>query len=479
MFTYRQELIINKLLHSVSPINQQILAHQLEISERTLRKDIFEINEALRHFNLSVLYTRKKGYYILDDERIKIKEIILDNERYSDNVPENSYQRKLYILFELLWEKDYISLNNVANEIFVSKTTTYNDFLEINNDLYNNFNINLEISKTKGYRLNCNEILKRKILEKIVQEHKSRYKYLMKIFVKYNIYYQEQFKTLNDVIYKWAKDNNITINKMEVINFSLEIQIIFRRYKDGFFVDKINSIDNVYKFPISEIENIMDIKLCENEMYYIFEVVKNKSFIINYNNEKLQYSKEITSEFIEYICQNLQEKFYFNESELLGFESYISSMLKTLSKNIHEDVYNELVVKTEYPLFYNLAEKIQPIINKYYNFQLTEGDIETITLYLVMMIRYQKFISKILLVSDYKNILLSLFIKKFERFFGESMEIVKIIDTKTFVDNYNKYDYDYIISTNLIKTDIAIDVIYVDIIFKEADILKIVNVFKL
>ncbi len=102
-----------------------------------------------------------------------------------------------------------------------------------------------------------------------------------------------------------------------------------------------------------------------------------------------------------------------------------------------------MVVKNEYPLFYDLAEKIQSIINKYYDFQLTEGDIETITLYLVMMIRYQKSISKILLVSDYKNILLSLFIKKFERFFGENMEIVKIIDTTTFIDNYDKFNYDY------------------------------------
>ena len=173
MFTYRQELIINKLLHSVSPINQQILAHQLDISERTLRKDIFEINEALKHFNLSVLYTRKKGYYILDDERAKIKGFILDNEKYGDNVPENSYQRKLYILFNLLWNKDYISLNNIANDIFVSKTTVYNDFKEINSYLYDNFGINLEISKVRGYALVCNEILKRKILEKIIQVHKK------------------------------------------------------------------------------------------------------------------------------------------------------------------------------------------------------------------------------------------------------------------------------------------------------------------
>lgn len=134
-----------------------------------------------------------------------------------------------------------VSARFIGEDIFVSKTTVYNDFQGIQQDLQQDFQISLRVSKSNGYRLDCDEVMKRRILSKVIINHKKRYKYLMKMFVKYDIYYYDQYKQLIDVIYQWAKDNAIMVSSMDVINFALEIQICYRRFAMVFAFPDISS----------------------------------------------------------------------------------------------------------------------------------------------------------------------------------------------------------------------------------------------
>lgn len=131
MFTDRQEDIINKLLHHAGPIHQQLLSHELAISERTLRKDLAEINDALAASGCSIRHQRNHGYYIAGEDRKTIKAMILKNEKYSEFLPQNDYQRKLYILFTLLWTSQPVSLGRISLSAKRRYTTIFRAFSRI------------------------------------------------------------------------------------------------------------------------------------------------------------------------------------------------------------------------------------------------------------------------------------------------------------------------------------------------------------
>lgn len=475
MFTDRQENIINKLLHQASPISQQILSHELAISARTLRKDLAEINDALAPSGCAIHHQRKSGYYITAEDRKVIKAMILKNEKYSEFVPQNAYQRKLYILFTLLWADHAVSLSRIADDIFVSKTTVYNDFQGIQHDLKEAFQISLHVSKSDGYRLECDEIMKRRILSKVIADHKKRYKYLMKMFVKYDIYYHDQYTQLMDVIYQWAKDNDIVVSKMDVINFALEIQICYRRFRDGFLVSGHIVQPKVQNFPLADINRIMQTELSKTEADYLLSTLNYKSFLIPYLPKTFDFHKQITRDILHMIDQTLGSPLRFSQKEIQDFEIYLSALIKSLSNQIHQDVVNELVVRQEYPFYYDLAVNVQPILSNYTDYVLTSGDLEHLALYLVSMIRYRKRRIRVMIVSDYTNILLKLFLRKLTYTFGHLLEIIGVIDTKTWTQHGMPSDYDLVISTNLLPPDAA--VYYVDITLEQNDILKLITVF--
>ena len=473
MFTDRQEDIINKLLHHAGPIHQQLLSHELAISERTLRKDLAEINDALAASGCSIRHQRNHGYYIAGEDRKTIKAMILKNEKYSEFLPQNDYQRKLYILFTLLWTSQPVLLARIAEDIFVSKTTVYNDFQGIEQDLQQDFQISLRVSKSNGYRLDCDEVMKRRILSKVIINHKKRYKYLMKMFVKYDIYYYDQYKQLIDVIYQWAKDNAIMVSSMDVINFALEIQICYRRFRDGFCVSGYIEQPKVQNFPLDEISRIMKTELSKTEADYLLSTLNHKAFLIPYFPKKLDDFKQITQEILQMIDSTLEKKVQFSQAEMKDLEIYLSALVKSLSNQIHQDVVTELVVRQQYPFYYELACKIQPILLKYTDYVLTPGDLEHIALYLVSMLQYRKRKIKVMIVSDYTNILLKLFLKKLTYYFGQRLDIIGVVDTKAWIQQAVPSDFELVISTNLLPQDIA--VCYVNITLEQNDLIKLIE----
>ena len=474
MFTDRQEDIINKLLHHAGPVHQQLLSHELAISERTLRKDLAEINDALAASGCSIRHQRNHGYYIAGEDRKAIKAMILKNEKYSEFLPQNDYQRKMYILFTLLWASHPVSLNRISEDIFVSKTTVYNDFQSIRQRLLQDFQISLHVSKSNGYRLDCDEVMKRRILSKVIADHKKRYKYLMKMFVKYDIYYHDQYTQLIDVIYQWAKENGIMVSTMDVINFALEIQICYRRFRDGFCISGYLEQPKVQHFPLEEINRIMQTELSKTEADYLLSTLNHKAFLIPYLPKKLDDFKQITQDILQMIDAVMGKPMLFSQAEIQDFEIFLSSLVKSLSNQIHQEMITELVVHQAYPFYYELAYNMQPILSKHTDYVLTSGDQEHITLYLVSMIQYRKRQIKVMIISDYTNILLKLFLKKLTYFFGQQLDIIGVVDTKAWGKRAVQSDFDLAISTNLLPPDAA--VCYVDITLEENDIVKLFHV---
>lgn len=217
----------------------------------------------------------------------------------------------------------------------------------------------------------------------------------------------------------------------------------------------------------------MKTELSKTEADYLLSTLNHKAFLIPYFPKKLDDFKQITQEILQMIDSTLEKKVQFSQAEMQDFEIYLSALVKSLSNQIHQDVVTELVVRQQYPFYYELACKIQPILLKYTDYVLTPGDLEHIALYLVSMLQYRKRKIKVMIVSDYTNILLKLFLKKLTYYFGQRLDIIGVVDTKAWIQQAVPSDFELVISTNLLPQDIA--VCYVNITLEQNDLIKLIE----
>ncbi|MFR0911052.1 MAG: HTH domain-containing protein, partial [Eubacterium sp.] len=97
----------------------------LNITDRTIRNDIQEINDTLTANGAFIKLKRNYGYYIEITNQEKYSDFLESFEHHDDkklNI-DTSEERIKYILNALLSSDDYVSMDQLSEKIFISKNT--------------------------------------------------------------------------------------------------------------------------------------------------------------------------------------------------------------------------------------------------------------------------------------------------------------------------------------------------------------------
>ena len=143
------------------------MARLCNISIRTIRQDIKEINVLLKEYNMEIDSSVKKGYFLNKENKeiLKKQNIIrkvLDYE-YIIETPNLPIDRQMYILLKLTTKK-YISVEELAESLYVSVATINNDILISNKWLKKDLKLGISYSLNEGITLKANENEKRNII---------------------------------------------------------------------------------------------------------------------------------------------------------------------------------------------------------------------------------------------------------------------------------------------------------------------------
>ncbi|MBL4935641.1 transcription antiterminator [Clostridium sp. YIM B02515] len=142
--------ILSTLLKSNKPVIIDELAKTFNISNRTIRYDLDKIDDYLREKKLPLL-SRKPNFGIeivfTEDQK---KEIIGD-EVGIDVYVLSQEERVKAILFELIQEREFTTINNLADKLYVSRGTILKDIPQVK-DWLNNNKIKLITYKSRGIK---------------------------------------------------------------------------------------------------------------------------------------------------------------------------------------------------------------------------------------------------------------------------------------------------------------------------------------
>ena len=165
MFTDRQLLLLSYIIGKHGETTSVLLSDILNVSTRTIKTEIKNINEILPNGE-KIEYVPKKGYIIKNLTEKTRKELILIMEEEKRKY--DGFKRINKILTILLFEKNYISMGKIADKLYLSKSSVR----KILDDSWR-LGKNIEVSQSKGLRINIPESRKRYLLSKTLETDDS------------------------------------------------------------------------------------------------------------------------------------------------------------------------------------------------------------------------------------------------------------------------------------------------------------------
>lgn len=170
----RSTEILEKLILSNSKsMEVKKLITTYRISLKTLRTDVNEINDFLLEAKMSpTKLNGKEKLILLEKDIMKIQDRLNHMDTYSYKMSRE--ERQIYIIAELLMSQDYITMQNLAKKLNVSRNTILNDF-ETVKDYCLAFNVNVLMKSSKGIKIECDQKDRNNLLMQIFHDLEDDY----------------------------------------------------------------------------------------------------------------------------------------------------------------------------------------------------------------------------------------------------------------------------------------------------------------
>ena len=159
----RKSNILKELMASNTPITAGYLGQILEVSSRTIREDIKELNHILSNHGAEVRSTRGIGYELEIIETKDFHSFLSDRSQntIADNkLPNSPESRIVYMIKKFLLSEKYIKLEDLVDEMHVSQSTLQLDLKSIRSIL-KSYNLQLNSLPNYGLKIEGKELNRR------------------------------------------------------------------------------------------------------------------------------------------------------------------------------------------------------------------------------------------------------------------------------------------------------------------------------
>lgn len=363
------------------------LASLLHVTDRTIRSDIQIINEILEKNGSKIKLKRKTGYYIEINDQEKYNAFLYSIKQNKMNNLEldTSQDRIKYLLNILLYSNNYISLDDLADKIYVSKNTLQN-YIKTLKNIFLKYNLEY-ISKTNvGIKVIGNENDKRKCLvENVLSFNFQNY---VTGFTKdeYTLFEGIDLDLLKQIIANKLTVAHIKTNDFNFKNLIIHFALMISRIQFDCYINTNNAIkidDNYANFIndiAKEIEEAFDITISEGEKKYIYShLVANtrlNDLVSNDNKIKALVEELLNNIYYDYNF-DLRNDEILSHDLFLHFKSILNT--KSLALNKRNPLLN--TIKANFPLAFDIT---LTCITKIFNkppYILTEDEIGYVSLH--------------------------------------------------------------------------------------------------
>ena len=468
----RSKEIIENLMNANGPLTVAALAKKLNVTERTIYRQIPEVTQIMESYDLSLDNSSGKGFMIFGS-LYNIKRL---NNAFEEVKTEQNYSSKErvdIILLSLLNEDDYIKTQSLAIDLNTSSQTVRNDYHALKDKLQGH-NVTFETKKSEGVRLTGMEIPKRHLFVNVLLQNITpavffdwlkdtnfRPNPFIELLKKFH--YEEDLKTLYEKLQPVIRKRHLNISDKELQEFLLLMTVFIKRHSN------IEDQDEILSLTIQESDTDYEEQFRQD----ILKILKQNFDIEIYKNEKdyfhwmihlyvgrthYELSQQISAfqnlDHISCLIKEIEEKFQFPFSQdknlaenlLLHINMAMERIQSgiTVTNPMLEDIYQSN------PKLYEIVK--QCFRNVFHPVKIPEDEIGYIVIYFIAsMDSLSKHSISVLVVCSTGIGSSKMLRSRLEREFSE-IDVKKIISLHKLHDE-NLEQYDLIISTVPIDMD--------------------------
>lgn len=474
-YTRLQDLLDYFLSHQ-GYMSPSVLTRHFQISQRTLRSDIHNLNEELSGFDAQIIMKRSQGYAleIKEGQTRALLENMLVNEE--EKQLDSADKRINHIIIKMLYANTYLTQDALADEVFVSINTIIN-YLKTIRLILSKYQLTLQTKANLGYIVTGEEADKRRCIIDLITTNYQHYEFRFS---------QEQTALLNhvnleqikDIVMEFNRKNDLHFSDYNLKNLILHIALSISRLLvakpiEEYAIPEHEALRTLLEPLITEIELDFQVVFTANEKNYIY------SHYVSNTNELLDTQKntEYIHNLVANILDSIFESYHFDLRSDLILEHDLTHHLQSIlnARYYHLNKKNPLLntIRNNYILAYEISGTAikQAFANE--PFELNDDEIGYISLHIGAAIeryfdsRYLKH-KKAVIVYDSGYAAGSFLASKLNTLFKETLEIIGRYPSHE-IEEQKLQAADIVISTVALKQTV-LPVVVVDIPLSRRDI---------
>lgn len=471
-------------------MTSQEIASGIDVSNRTARKYLHLLEDALKQESLATIEAKQgNGYQLKIEDARRFDEFYLEevkSQMASKDITtiQESNDRQYYILNRLFFEQSTVYVDAIADELFVSRSTISNDLVEIKK-LITPYQIELQSKSNKGIFIVGNEqnirhfIMNYFFMERL---HDNLFAFSMYANLLEGISVEE----IVIIVLDECRESQLKLSDFIVYNLVLHIGLAIKRIQNGFFMDiqaPISFDEDSIEYQtalkiLARIEHAVGITFSSEEADFIALHLKNKITAKTIFKKADATEEQIRAQLLETLKAIDQDTPFDLEHDTIlidGLMLHFIPLLTRLQNN--SSIENPLLeeIKTQYPDLFELTVNYFSKMPVFKSYQVTEGEWAYLAIHITAAVeRYFNEQKTHVLVICATGLGSSQMIKnRLEREFGSRILIEKVISYYEIAEQDLSHIDLVISSINLGNVVLNAPIVNVSVFLGKDDIQKI------
>ncbi|WP_342707799.1 BglG family transcription antiterminator [Anaerobacillus alkalilacustris] len=348
----RERQILETLLTRVEGITVKEIADRIDVSVRTIHRDLKGVEDILKEYDLTLLKKSGSGIQVNGStESIEELQLFLFNLSHNEYTPE---ERQTVIFCTLLEATEPIKLISLANDLNVTIATVSNDLTKVEERL-NRFDLSLIRKRGYGVEIFGSESSKRRAMSSIISQNVNEFELLS--LVRENIQKKSthQVTSASERLLGLVEKKKLLIVEkvLEEINNELPYSIADSAYI-GLVVHLSLAIERIMQGENIQIDQGYLGRLKDTVEYSIAEKII----------EKLQkvYEIDIPEAETGYITMHLRGAKLRHDKEFLLEDTSFNIAIKAKSLIDYVEKYLDMDLSNNHSLFQGLVAHLRPAL---------------------------------------------------------------------------------------------------------------------
>ncbi|WP_370295884.1 transcription antiterminator [Rossellomorea marisflavi] len=481
----RFKRILKELMSVDGIVTSNHLAGVSQVSSRTVREDVKQLNDQLHAQGAVITAIRGQGYALEVSDETRFMAFLQQLVELSAGQPVSPEERIGYLVKRFLQSGSYLKIQDLADEIHVSPSTLQNDLKEVK-DIFSRYDLSLAKKPNYGLKVAGEEVNVRFCLaEYAIDRHTPVRRQIQPLP---DLQDENRLATIWKVVEKYVDIHDLQMSDIAMNNLVIHIEIAHKRMASGNIISELTlEMDEIlsqreYEIAekmVEELNAALDISFPQVEVAYIALHLLGTRLVVEQHLEaedlidaKGRTYVQLVNGILKTIERELKIQLCEDEELRMALLIHLRPAINRLryGMNIRNPLLDD--IKKNYPMAFEAGVIAGMVIEDRMDVQIDENEIGYLALHLGAAIERGNVAGsgpKRVIIVCASGVGSARMIKyKLQSKFRHEMEVVATTEYYH-LKNHDLEGIDFIISSIPVEEELPIPVIHVRTILSKED----------